>query len=138
MKSHSLQAVTAESGESGQLNTEGPNKSLEFLSNVAQKLLAEVQFFQDVEYEIKLKSLTDENGLIANRTKIDFYDEISRFESYLIKLALKQTEGCQSCAARLLNLKTSTLSNKLRQLNIHLISVVSQQGCGGMRHEHIA
>lgn len=51
---------------------------------------------------------------------VDFYDEVSRFEIDLIKRALIQTGGHQRRAARLLNLKVTTLNSKIKHYNINL------------------
>jgi transcriptional regulator with GAF, ATPase, and Fis domain len=55
---------------------------------------------------------------------IDFYDEVSRFEIDLIKRALVQTGGHQRRAARLLNLKVTTLNSKIKHYNINLAGSV--------------
>ena len=55
---------------------------------------------------------------------VDFYDEVSRFEIDLIKRALIQTGGHQRRAARLLNLKVTTLNSKIKHYNINLASSV--------------
>jgi DNA-binding protein Fis len=49
---------------------------------------------------------------------IDFYDEVQRFETALIKLALEQAEGNQARAARLLGLRATTLNSKIKVYNI--------------------
>jgi transcriptional regulator with GAF, ATPase, and Fis domain len=55
---------------------------------------------------------------------IDFYDEVSRFEIDLIKRALVQTGGHQRRAARLLNLRVTTLNSKIKHYNIRLVDSV--------------
>jgi transcriptional regulator with GAF, ATPase, and Fis domain len=50
----------------------------------------------------------------------DFYDEVSRFEIELIKRALLQTGGHQMRAAKLLNLKVTTLNSKIKHYKISL------------------
>src|SRR6267142_4791229 len=55
---------------------------------------------------------------------LDFYDEVSRFEIDLIKRALIQTGGHQRRAARLLNLKVTTLNSKIKHYNIRLVDSV--------------
>ena len=50
---------------------------------------------------------------------IDFYDEVQRFETGLIKLALDQTRGHQAQAARLLHIKPTTLNSKIKLYGIH-------------------
>lgn len=49
---------------------------------------------------------------------INFYDEIKRFETDLIRRALDQTGGHQSRAARLLGLNATTLNSKIKSHNI--------------------
>lgn len=45
---------------------------------------------------------------------IDFYEEVERFETRLIKLALDHTGGNQSRAAKLLGIKPTTLNSKIK------------------------
>ncbi|HAF16090.1 MAG TPA: hypothetical protein DHU55_15710 [Blastocatellia bacterium] len=49
---------------------------------------------------------------------IDFYRELERFETNLIKLALKQTRGHQTRAATLLHLNPTTLHSKIKLYGI--------------------
>ncbi|HEV7474407.1 MAG TPA: helix-turn-helix domain-containing protein [Pyrinomonadaceae bacterium] len=49
---------------------------------------------------------------------IDFYGEVERFESGLIRLALDQTRGHQARAARLLHIKPTTLNSKIKMYGI--------------------
>lgn len=49
---------------------------------------------------------------------IDFYENVQRFEIQLIELALEVAGGRQNRAARLLNLRESTLCMKMKQLKI--------------------
>ncbi len=48
----------------------------------------------------------------------NFYDEVRRFETDLIRRALDQTGGHQSRAARLLGLNATTLNSKIKSYNI--------------------
>ena len=48
----------------------------------------------------------------------NFYDEVRRFETDLIRRALDQTGGHQSRAARLLGLNATTLNSKIKTYNI--------------------
>ena len=79
--------------------------NLTTLKELTLRLLREVQAFGDVH------SPSIEGG-------VDFYDEVSRFEIDLIKRALLQTGGHQGRAAKLLNLKTTTLNSKIKHYNI--------------------
>ena len=49
---------------------------------------------------------------------IDFYDSVARYEIQLIESALEVAGGRQNRAAKLLNMRTSTLCSKMKQLNI--------------------
>ena len=62
--------------------------------------------------------LNDEPARIDPEKGIDFYDQVARHESNLIEYALELTGGRQVQAARLLNLKESTLSWKIKKLEI--------------------
>jgi DNA-binding NtrC family response regulator len=49
---------------------------------------------------------------------IDFYSEVQKFETGLIKLALKQTGGNQARASKLLKIKPTTLNSKIKLYGI--------------------
>lgn len=51
---------------------------------------------------------------------ISFYDEVQRFETHLIKMALTETGGNQARAAKLLGIKATTLNSKIKLYNIRL------------------
>jgi len=55
----------------------------------------------------------------------DFYAEVSRFEIDLIRRALLQTGGHQVQAARLLNLKVTTLNSKIKHYGISTTGVAN-------------
>jgi DNA-binding NtrC family response regulator len=50
---------------------------------------------------------------------IDFYDEVSRFEIALIRLALGYAAGSQRRAASMLGLKPTTLNSKIKVYGLH-------------------
>ena len=54
------------------------------------------------------------------RGGIDFYEAVERFEIDLIERALRETDGHQKRAARLLGLKYTTLHAKLKHYKIRL------------------
>jgi transcriptional regulator with GAF, ATPase, and Fis domain len=72
-------------------------------------LVAELH--QQLESLVEVKTPSVEDG-------ISFYDEVSRFEIELIKQALTLVNGHQFRAAKLLNLKTSTLGAKIKRYRI--------------------
>ncbi len=88
---------------------------MERLVDLAAMLLNETErLSQDrafTEESTRLRSMNLAEG-------IDFYDEVKRFESGLIKLALERTRGNQAKAARLLNIKPTTLNSKIKLYQI--------------------
>lgn len=49
---------------------------------------------------------------------IDFYEKVGKYEMHLIKKALEKSGGNQAKAARMLNLKPSTLNMKMKNLGM--------------------
>ena len=56
---------------------------------------------------------------------IDFYGEVERYEIELIRSALKQCNGKQSQAAKLLQLKSTTLNAKMKHYGINLVRSIT-------------
>ena len=84
-----------------------------------------VDLTNDLLREIETLALdqasTDETGRVQTRlltVGIDLSQEVKRFEINLIKLALNQTRGNQARAARLLNIKPTTLHAKIKVYGI--------------------
>ena len=86
--------------------------SLTTLKELTLRLLREVQCIG----EVRTFSFEDH---------VDFYEEVSRFEIDLIKRALLQTAGHQGRAARLLNLRATTLNSKIKHYGITLNGIVN-------------
>ncbi len=63
---------------------------------------------------------------VAGQNRIDLAEEVNRYEADLIRCALFRTGGRQRQAARLLNVKVSTLNAKIKRLGISIenLSVV--------------
>ena len=91
----------------GNGNGAAAHSNITALKELTLRLLREVQAITEV------RTLSLEGG-------VDFYGEVSRFEVDLIKRALLQTAGHQGRAARLLNLKVTTLNSKIKHYNIAL------------------
>ena len=89
----------------------GSRDKIRRLKQLAIRLVRELQSIN----EMQVVSLDLEGGL-------DFYEEVSRFEIDLINRALMQTGGHQARAARLLNLKVTTLNSKIKHYKIELDS----------------
>jgi len=67
------------------------------------------------------KAFTDESNRLRSLSLsegIDFYSEVERFETGLIRLALDQTSGHQARAAKLLHIKPTTLNSKIKLYGI--------------------
>ena len=65
-------------------------------------------------------------GSFEGRPGVDFTEEVRRFEVELIRWALMHTGGHQRRAARLLNLKVTTLNAKIKRYGIrpHALAAV--------------
>jgi DNA-binding protein Fis len=85
------------------------------LVDLAGSLMKEVQVLARdkafVDESANLRSLDLAKG-------IDFYNEVQRFETALIKLALEEASGNQARAARLLGLRATTLNSKIKLYDI--------------------
>lgn len=99
-------AVAATTGDSDESQL-ASRSSLTRLRELTYKLVHKVQSIGELHF------LDIERG-------VDFYDEVTRFEIELIKRALLRTQGHQRRAARLLNLKVTTLNSKIKHYNIEL------------------
>jgi DNA-binding protein Fis len=99
---------SSDTGDSPERGDSSSSKSgINTLKELALQLLCELQCIDEIS------ALSVESGL-------DFYDEVRRFEIDLIKRALLQTGGHQVRAAKLLNLKVTTLNSKIKHYNIGL------------------
>ena len=98
-----------ESAASADENSESAasRNNITLLRELVLRLLCEVQTI-------------NEAGGAAIESGFDFYDEVSRFEVDLIRRALVQTGGHQVRAAKLLNLKVTTLNSKIKHYQISL------------------
>ena len=77
------------------------------LKAIASRLMREVESLNEVQ-------------TVDIHQGIDFYDQVTEFEIGLIRRALTYTHGHQGRAARLLNLKVTTLNSKIKQYKIKL------------------
>jgi DNA-binding NtrC family response regulator len=85
------------------------------LLDLTHSLLREAEMLRGeqvfVEESNRLQSLNISDG-------IDFFGEMKQFEISLIRLALAQTSGHQARAAKLLNIKPTTLNTKIKLYGI--------------------
>ena len=89
--------------------TDSSADSILKLRGLISQLMAEVESLD--ERSLPLSSQEESEP-------IDFYQETKRFEIALIKRALRQTNGHQVLAARLLNLNPTTLHAKIKQYGL--------------------
>jgi DNA-binding NtrC family response regulator len=78
---------------------------LKTLKELTLALLQEVESFKG-------------HGAFEGKPTLDFADEVRRFETDLIRWALLRTGGHQRRAARMLNLKVTTLNAKIKRYGI--------------------
>lgn len=81
------------------------NNRLEALKALSNSLLSELE-------ALKI------NESLVKGGNIDLLDEVHRFETELIRTALLRTGGRQRPAARLLNVKVTTLNAKIKRYGI--------------------
>lgn len=102
------------SGLSSSLSAKaGSRTRLEILTALSQALLREVAALQN-ENSKSNRFEEDSNSI----REIDLAKEIESYEADLIRSALMQTCGRQRQAARLLNVKTSTLNSKIKRYGL--------------------
>lgn len=66
----------------------------------------------------EVESLKDAQPPEGGRANVNFSEEVRRFETELIRWALLRTGGHQRRAARLLNIKVTTLNAKIKRYGI--------------------
>ena len=91
---------------------ERTNRSVLRLRALLNDLINEVELLEERSVSFS------ETWVLKDRMSVNFYDEVERFESALIRGALRRTNGHQLNAARLLNLNPSTLNAKIKQYRI--------------------
>jgi len=97
----------------GSAPTNGQDEQAESSTNIKNLRELTLRLLREVQSIGEVHTVNLESGL-------DFYAEVSRFEVDLIKRALLQTAGHQGRAARLLNLKVTTLNSKIKHYNLSL------------------
>ena len=91
------------------------------LNRVQRLLEIAGTLLRETETLARDKAFTDESNRLQAldvSLGIDFYDEVRRFETGLIRLALDQTGGHQARAAQLLHIKPTTLNSKIKLYSI--------------------
>jgi PAS domain S-box-containing protein len=94
------------------LSAEGPEGRLDLLREISVALSAAVELLAESRREPTTTGLDMARG-------IDFYDEVGRFETNLIRRALELTGGNQKRAADLLGIKKTTINAMIRRYGIN-------------------
>jgi DNA-binding protein Fis len=102
-----IQTLNSDGTINGNGQKEQPRSSVMALKALASRLMREVECLNEV------RTVEIHDG-------IDFYDQVTEFEIGLIRRALSYTHGHQGRAARLLNLKVTTLNSKIKQYHIKI------------------
>ena len=77
---------------------------------------------------LKAEMNGDQNKKLIDNGGINFYDEVERYEIELIRSALNQCGGNQAQAAKLLQLKSTTLHAKMKHYGLNPVrSLVLQR-----------
>ena len=71
----------------------------------------------------EVDSLKETQAPEGGKTNVNFSEEVRRFETELIRWALLRTGGHQRRAARLLNIKVTTLNAKIKRYGIRPASL---------------
>jgi DNA-binding NtrC family response regulator len=71
----------------------------------------------------EVDSLKEAQAPEGGKTNVNFSEEVRRFETELIRWALLRTGGHQRRAARLLNIKVTTLNAKIKRYGIRPASL---------------
>src|SRR6188474_930606 len=95
-------------------------REVDQLLTLAQALATEIE-------TLKAELSNDENNAQTDNEGIDFYDEVERYEIELIRSALNQSGGNQVQAAKLLQLKSTTLHAKMKQYGLNPVRSVTFQ-----------
>src|SRR5262245_18912789 len=112
-------------GRKGDLNQEGPSH-LRLASRPARNRVQRLvelpaNLLQEAEMQARDRVFAEQASKMRNLDfsgGIDFYDEVTQFETGLIKMALEQTGGNQARAAELLHIKPTTLNSNIKLYKI--------------------
>jgi transcriptional regulator with PAS, ATPase and Fis domain len=92
-----------------------PSERLERIREMASTLLKEAS---SLEHENGLAEATATAETLHEKSQLNFFEEVRRFEIRLIERALELAGGNQARAAKLLGLGTTTLNYKIKSYNL--------------------
>ena len=91
------------------------SRRVEKIREMASALLEEAA---SLEHESKMAEMSATAETLNEDSRIDFFDEVRRFEIRLIRRALELANGNQVQAARLLGLGNTTLNYKVKSYQL--------------------
>jgi transcriptional regulator with PAS, ATPase and Fis domain len=91
-------------------------KSLQSLSTTDWRIDSLRQLVNRLNDE--LEALNSTKSVLVGKESLDLSEEVRRFEIGLIKLALQRANGRQIAAAKMLNVKVSTLNDKIKRYQL--------------------
>ena len=92
-----------------------PAARLEKIKELAGYLLDEAE---SLDHENALAEASATVGGLEIESRVDFFEEVRRFETRLIGRAMELSGGNQARAARMLGLGTTTLNYKIKQYEL--------------------
>lgn len=98
----------------------GSEPTLQHLQFEAVKSLS-ILLMQEVDLLARMPAVVE--NCVRDGTPICLSTELQRFECNMIRSALIRSMGNQTKAAKLLNLKLTTLNTKIKHFNIDLMSL---------------
>ena len=100
------------------------NQQLEVLTSLTTALLGELEFLHSTVTAVQTNSNSGPDlplmGARRADFRIDFYEEVERYEIGLIKRALQESCGNQRRAAQRLAMNSSTLNAKIKHYGIQI------------------
>ena len=97
------------------MRKQAPSQRLEKIKEMATALLNEAA---SLDHENALQESTATIETLNASSRLNFFEEVKRFEKQLIQRALELTGGNQARAARMLGLGTTTLNYKIKTYGI--------------------
>jgi DNA-binding NtrC family response regulator len=111
------------------VNDANTHNASEFEHRVQQLTLLARALASEIE-TLQAEIANDRNRdkpVVIDNDGIDFYHEIERYEIELIKSALSHCGGNQSRAAKLLQMKTTTLNAKMKHYGLNPVRSIALQ-----------
>jgi transcriptional regulator with GAF, ATPase, and Fis domain len=113
----SKDSKNTEAGEANRMNGKSERKSSE-LKELVGSLSKALDTLESMR-EVELQQLLNLHSRMFPKDGIDFYNLTENYEKSLIERALRETKGNQTKAAKLLNLRLTTLNSMIKRYEIN-------------------